>query len=223
MLCHDVNTGRKWISYANASGQFTGTNWERAMGWCNHSGAQVHIGDFNADGRSDMLCHDVNTGRKWIAYANSSGQFTATNWELAMGWCNHSGARVHIGDFNGDGRSDMLCHDTTGRQWVALANGSGQFTGTTWSTTSSWCGHAGSELRVGDFNADGRSDMLCHDTSGRKWVAFASATGTFSGTSRSWLPGAAMQMADARRRLTPMSSDFLPRRGWPEVDFYQMP
>ena len=31
-----------------------------------------------------------------------------------MGWCNHNGASLYIGGFNGDSRDDMLCHDTRG-------------------------------------------------------------------------------------------------------------
>jgi hypothetical protein len=100
------------------------TDWERNMGWCNHSGAQLHIGDFNGDGRDDLLCHDTNTGHKWIAYSkNGANRFTGTDWERNMRWCNHSGAQLHIGKFNGDGRDDLLCHDTnTGYKWIAYSD-----------------------------------------------------------------------------------------------------
>ena len=46
------------------------TDWERNMGWCHHSGAQLRLGDFNGDGRDDMLCHDTTNGYKWIAYSD---------------------------------------------------------------------------------------------------------------------------------------------------------
>jgi hypothetical protein len=46
------------------------TDWERNMGWCYHDGAQLHIGGFNGDGKDDLLCHETNTGYKWIAYSD---------------------------------------------------------------------------------------------------------------------------------------------------------
>ncbi|WXH31973.1 hypothetical protein WA016_05953 [Myxococcus stipitatus] len=39
------------------------------MGWCHHSGSQLLTGDFNGDGRADLLCHDVSSGTKWFAYS----------------------------------------------------------------------------------------------------------------------------------------------------------
>ena len=182
MLCHDKRTGHKSVALANSAGQFTGTSWQKAMGWCNHAGSELYVGDFNGDGRTDMLCHD-SAGKKWIALANSAGQFTGNSWYRAMGWCNHAGSQLHIGDFNGDGKADMLCHDTrNGYKWVALANSAGQFTGTSWQKAMGWCNHAGSELYVGDFNGDGRTDMLCHDSAGKKWIALATSAGQFTGT-----------------------------------------
>ncbi|XP_048584416.1 neurogenic locus notch homolog protein 1 isoform X2 [Nematostella vectensis] len=160
---------------------FVGTDWEKGMKWCYHKGSQLFTGDFNGDGKADMLCHD-NTGYKWVALANSKGQFTGTSWEKKMGWCYHKGAQLFTGDFNGDGRTDILCHDRAGYKWVALANSAGQFTGTSWHKAMGWCSHSGAKLLIGDFNGDGRDDMLCYDNN-RKWVSLAQPGGSFKGTS----------------------------------------
>lgn len=187
MLCHD-GSGNKWIAFADRNGAFSRTGWHKRMGWCSHAGSELHIGDFNGDGRSDMICHD-KTGNKWIAYANSKGNFDAgTGWHKRMGWCGHNGGQLLIGDFNGDGRDDMMCHDkNTGYKWTSLANIHGQFTGTSWHRALRWCNHGSAELHLGDFNGDGRADMLCHDSHGTKWIAFASCNGQFTGTS--WRKG----------------------------------
>ena len=101
---------------------FSGTDWEAGLSWCNHGSANLKLADFNGDGRTDMLCHDTSTGHKWIAYATGSGTFTGTNWEAGLGWCNHPSAQLHVGDFNGDQRADMLCHDTiTGYKWISFS------------------------------------------------------------------------------------------------------
>ena len=57
------------------------------MRWCKHNGAQLLIGDFNGDGRSDLLCHDKNSGYKWIAYSNSRGEIHSTSWRKRFGKC----------------------------------------------------------------------------------------------------------------------------------------
>ena len=151
------------------------------MGWCYHKGSRLLTGDFNGDGRADMLCHD-NKGNKWVALANAAAQFTGTSWHKAMGWCYHAGAELHLGDFNGDGRTDMLCHDRAGYKWVSLANADGSFSGTSWHKAMKWCSHAGSRLMIGDFNGDGRSDLLCYDKN-HKWISLAQPGGSFVGTS----------------------------------------
>jgi hypothetical protein len=172
MLCHDIETGRKWIAYAKGNGRFTGTDWAASLDWCHHPGAELHIGDFNRDGRDDMLCHDSNTGRKWIALARGNGRFTGTDWTASLGWCTGVGRELHIGDFNRDDRDDMLCHDIdTGYKWIAYGKGNGRFTGTDWQAPLDWCTAARRELHIGDFNRDDHDDLMCHDTNtGYKWV-----------------------------------------------------
>ncbi|WP_434418076.1 FG-GAP repeat domain-containing protein [Nannocystis pusilla] len=182
MLCHDSN-GDKWVALADESGRFPVTSWSAPMVWCRHQGAQLFVGDFNGDGRDDMLCHD-RAGNKWAAFADPSGQFPATSWFVPMEWCHHEGARLFVGDFNGDGRDDMLCHDRAGDKWVALADPSGQFSGEPWHSAMGWCTTEGAQLFIADFNGDQRDDMLCHEKTGDKWVALADASGQFS--SDSW-------------------------------------
>lgn len=151
------------------------------MRWCYHAGSVLLVGDFNGDGRADMLCHD-NNGYKWVALANTNGQFTGTTWKKDMKWCYHQGSQLFLGDFNGDGRTDMLCHDTKGYKWVSLANHDGSFSGTSWKKNMGWCYHKGSRLMIGDFNGDGRADMFCYDSK-TKWISLAQPDGSFVGTS----------------------------------------
>jgi hypothetical protein len=93
------------------------------MGWCRAPGVQLHVGDFNGDGLDDMLCHNTTTGYKWIALAKAGGGFTGTDWQRNMGWCRAPGVQLQVGDFNGDGRDDMLCHNTTtGYKWIAYSD-----------------------------------------------------------------------------------------------------
>ena len=89
------------------------------MKWCSYGGRQLFIGDFNGDRLSDMLCHDQCNGYKWIAYNHGpSTFFTGTGWRAGLRWCRHKGAKLFVADFNGDNRSDILCHDTSGNKGI---------------------------------------------------------------------------------------------------------
>jgi regulation of enolase protein 1 (concanavalin A-like superfamily) len=71
---------------------------------------------------------------------------------------------VWPGDFNGDGLTDLAGSEDlpsrggTGRVMVLVGNGAGNFTGT---IVTSYVGHV---LGVGDFNGDGRADLVVADS-----------------------------------------------------------
>jgi hypothetical protein len=200
MLCHRVSDGYKWIAFATSSGSFAGTSWEYPLNWC-VSGDRLMIGDFNGDDRDDLLCHSADDGMKWIAHSTSSGTFTGTTWHAPNNWCGHQGAALYLGDFNGDNRDDMLCHDVyTGYKWISHATYAGNFNGTSWESNMNGCVLPG-VLSIGRFNQDNRDDLLCHDlNSGAKYISFATGSGTFTGTSWSaalnWCNDTAVQVGD---------------------------
>jgi hypothetical protein len=147
LYCHDLGTGSQYIDYANVSGAFGGTNWSRAGGWCDFAGADIRVGDYNGDGRDDLLCFSSIGGSFWIDYADASGEFTGTNWQMATDWCNSNGATLFVGDVNGDSRDDLVCHSAaTGTKWIDYANASGQFATTDLTVATGWCGADGEEL-----------------------------------------------------------------------------
>jgi hypothetical protein len=187
IMCRDVISGEEFIDYANSSGQYGGTDWNAAVGWCNSTLLRrVLQGDFNGDSRTDLLCFDVGSGQRFVDYANSSGEFGGTDWNNTSGWCDGAESRrLYVADANGDGRDDLVCHDrVSGTRWVDHASSSGQFGGTDWTSSSGWCDNGPTRrLFVGDFNGDGRDDLLCHDIdSGGKWIDYASSSGQYGGT-----------------------------------------
>ena len=127
------------------------------------------IGDFNGDGRDDVLVR--HTSGRWYYYAmngrnpirGTSGGArlnSDTRWRLAG-----------IGDFNGDGRDDVLVRHTSGRWYYYAMNGRNPIRGT------SGGARLNSDTRwrlagIGDFNGDGRDDVLVRHTSGR-WYYYA--------------------------------------------------
>ncbi|MBX3229644.1 MAG: VCBS repeat-containing protein [Labilithrix sp.] len=205
LLCHDLENGYKFIDYANASGQFQGGDWASAAAFCNHFSGRLFKGDFNGDGRQDLLCHDIGNGWKWIDYADTNGQLAGADWSTSTPFCNSSSGRLFVGDFNGDGRDDLLCHDIVGGgHSVWYTGASGQLGASTWSRPSAGCNSPDTRIMVGDFNGDGRDDLLCTGLdNGYRWIDYADSAGQFNSfndftTALGWCshPGAELHIGD---------------------------
>jgi hypothetical protein len=104
------------------------------------------------------------------------------------GWAATANAKVLVGDFNGDGKTDLAITGPVG--WanlpVAFSNGDGTFnvTNSTAGNFPGWAATTNAKILVGDFNGDGKADLAI--TGPASWsnlpVAFSNGDGTFNVT-----------------------------------------
>jgi hypothetical protein len=150
-----------------------------SQGWCTDPSHLLLAGDFDGDGDQDYMCN-YTLGNKAIDYSDDG--LDGTDWYGSAQWCATSND-VLVGDFNGDGRDDILCNQSTSKL-TDFADQDGKFFGTdaTWNT--SWCSTSGAAvISTGDYNQDGRDDLLCHNKStNMKYIDYADANGHFSGS-----------------------------------------
>ena len=111
-------------------------------------------GDFNGDGKADILWRNNATGQvgEWLSNAGAgyAGFTTPILATVDLSW-KIQGA----GDFDGDGRSDILWRNTNGDTGVWLTTGGG-FTAVDFGVVDlNW-----SIQGVGDYNGDGKADIL---------------------------------------------------------------
>jgi YD repeat-containing protein len=127
-------------------------------------------GDFNGDGRSDLLVIARSASQpSGIALSNSSGVPTGLHqtWgsnHLGITWSGSTYA-PRIGDFNGDGRDDVFLQRVSGgNHYLLLATANGKLTAIYQTLTNSSLSVAWSQaerrIEVGDFNDDGRADLF---------------------------------------------------------------
>jgi hypothetical protein len=91
------------------------------------------VGDVNADGRADILIRDTATGQFYIYIIDSTGYTVdapASGSPLTLADMNWT--IQGMGDFNGDGKADMLLrHATTGDGRIYFLSGASAATGGT--------------------------------------------------------------------------------------------
>jgi hypothetical protein len=116
------------------------------------------VGDVNGDGRDDIISFTRGaTADVWVALSTGSGFGPGVKWADSFSINNE---RPAVGDFDGDGRDDVVTF-TGGAQadvFVALSNGSAF-------VQEGWLWHdnfaVGAELAgTADVNGDGRDDVV---------------------------------------------------------------
>jgi hypothetical protein len=117
-------------------------------------------GDFNGDGRADILWQGPN-GQSQIWYMNGSTRLGAASVNTIQdtGW-----TVAGIGDFNGDGKSDILWGNGNGQAQIWTMNGAAR-TG-----ASPVLGNLGASWRLvgaGDLDGDGKSDIVWQNSNGQ--------------------------------------------------------
>jgi hypothetical protein len=119
---------------------------------------RMMVGDFNGDKTSDIL-HVVDGADYAYIWTSVPGSFEVKAFRPREGYDMSAGA-VLIGDFDGDGKSDVfhaVAKSDLAKIWYS--KGDGTFDVRSFSPWPGYVMDTGSWL-VGDFNGDGRADLI---------------------------------------------------------------
>jgi hypothetical protein len=145
-----------WLS--NGDGTFSVHSFSPWPGYAIPNGVWL-AGDFNGDGKTDIVHAVANTDYANVWLSNGDGTFTVRSFSPWSGYEIPNGVWL-AGDFNGDGKTDIL-HAVANTDYanVWLSNGDGTFAVRSFSP---WAGYSipNGLWIVGDFNGDGKSDVL---------------------------------------------------------------
>ena len=133
-------------------------------------------GDFNGDGRDDIFWrHDSGTVGSWLANAGNS--FAVDQSSLIV--ISNSWQIEGVGDFNGDGRDDILWRNADGDigNWLGSASGALTYNAAVGvvAVDNFW-----QVAGIGDFNGDGRDDILWRGGNGSVTAYLADSFGAFA-------------------------------------------
>ena len=189
------STTKVWMWLSTGSGFQTPTVWWDYSTWSMPNSRFV-AGDFNGDSKTDLLgayYYGTNTTKFWVSLSTGSTFGAATVWWTSTSW-NMNQSTFHVGDFTGDGKSDILGTfdylTSTTKYWVMTCNGSSFSAGTAWwsSNTGSWDAQK-SKWVAGDFTGDGKADFTAlydYGSSVSKFWTWPSSGSTFNAPGVWW-------------------------------------
>ncbi len=132
-----------------------------------HTFLNCYAGDFNSDGKSDVLVHSGNSIQIFRSNGSQMDLVFSAVERVSGSWQFQPNDRFYIGDFNGDGKDEVAVFN--GSDWVMpylgllAEDGSGglrliaRYDG----DIPGWGGFAANDLfYVGDFNGDGKQDLF---------------------------------------------------------------
>jgi sugar lactone lactonase YvrE len=123
-------------------------------------GGSIVAADFNGDGKLDLavIGDDVSSSEVTILLGKGDGTFTAVGSNFGT---NQTFESIATGDFNGDGIPDLVmgAYANSGGATVLLGKGDGTFTVAGSMSFGTGSG-APESIIVGDFNGDGKLDVV---------------------------------------------------------------
>jgi hypothetical protein len=152
------NDGKVWVRLGDGAGGFAAQAPSSPI-TVNDVPEYVAAGDFNNDGNEDLAVSRRTGPAVTILMNNGAGTFTAGSPTLAVGGGSPSG--LAVGDLNSDGFEDLVVANSTNNAvLIKIGDGTTQFGGASPSSPITGVGPSPERVGIGDFNNDGRPDLL---------------------------------------------------------------
>lgn len=146
---------------------------------------ELVTGDFNGDGHIDIAYTNEDLGAitLTVLLGNGTGSFTSSTVSVQNLPSNVSAEGLLVGDFNGDGNADLLLvgsiNSVTNSPFLAFLAGKSDGTFQP-SVVTEVAGAGPAQGVLGDFNLDGKQDIVEWNNSGQLTILLGNGDGTFT-------------------------------------------
>ena len=128
--------------------------------------------DFNNDGYPDYIGRKPGDGSMWLYNGLNRGYIGGGPNIGTGGWMIYS--NIFAGDYNGDGKGDLMAIKPDGTMWFYAGNGAsalagGIQVGTGWNAYTQ-------VINGGDLNGDGKADIIAVKSDGTAWAFYGNGT-----------------------------------------------
>ncbi len=159
-----LSSGSSWFTCLS-----TGTTFASCTNSLGHAGGISNniTGDFNGDGRTDIATHV--SGTSWQVCQSTKTANADVNFDCGSAYWTGPNAtvdKVVVGDFNGDGRTDLATFINATTYQVCMSTGT-NFSCTNWSMSNY---NDMADLVTGDFDGDGKTDLAWYIPAGGVWL-----------------------------------------------------
>lgn len=116
-------------------------------------------GDFDGDGKADLIAREKSTGVLWLYPGNGADGY-GTRRSIGTGWGMFD-VLLAPGDFDGDRKADLIGRTPAGDLWLYKGDGAGSYAprvqiGVDWERYSALAA-------PGDIDGDGKADLIGRD------------------------------------------------------------
>jgi hypothetical protein len=160
ILWRNASTGENYVYPMNGTTILAGEGYLRTVADLNWTVAG--IGDFDGDGKADIVWRNTSTGENYIYFMDRSTIKSTEGFIRTV--ADQSWQVAGIGDFDGDGKDDILWRNcTTGENYLYLMQG--RTIKPTEGYIRTVADLAWQVVAVGDYDGDGKSDLLWRNSS----------------------------------------------------------
>ena len=160
IVWRNAASGEDFIFFMNGAAVAAGSNYTNTVP--DQNWQIVGMGDFDGDGRADILWRNSSTGDDYVFFMDGVTVKAGSNY--TNGVADQSWQVAGVGDFDGDRRADILWRNgSTGDDYIFLMDGTTVKAGSGY--TNGVPDQAWQVAGVGDFDGDGRADILWRNSS----------------------------------------------------------